>query len=72
KEIISLVYYHSDSIKDNLFDRTCHHHEQQLLPEEATKILQKNEASIDLEAHCSVKYYEANHLGANNPPGMLM
>ncbi|CAF1589605.1 unnamed protein product [Rotaria magnacalcarata] len=68
QEIISLVYYHSDSIKDNLFDRTCHHHEQQLLPEEATKILQKNEASIDLEANCSVKYYEANHLGANNPP----
>ncbi|CAF3615851.1 unnamed protein product [Rotaria socialis] len=67
KEIISLVYYHSDSIEDNLFDRTFRHHEQKLLPEEATKILQKNEASIDLEVYCSVKYYEANHLGANNP-----
>ncbi|CAM2717281.1 unnamed protein product [Rotaria socialis] len=67
KEIISLVYYHSDSIEDNLFDRTFRHHEQKLLPEEATKILQKNEASIDLEVNCSVKYYEANHLGANNP-----
>jgi len=67
--IISLTYYHSDSIGDDLPDET-NYEEQRLSSHEATKILRTHEASIDLEANCPVKYFEVNYLGANNPPGM--
>jgi hypothetical protein len=69
KQIISLAYYHSDSIEENLHDDTVYE-EQRLSSQEATKILRTHEASVDLEANCPVKYYEVNYLGANNPPGM--
>ena len=69
KRIISLAYYHSDSIEDNLPEEP-EYEEQRLSSQEATKILRTHEASIDLEENCSVKYYEVNYLGANNPPGM--
>ncbi|CAF0769500.1 unnamed protein product [Rotaria sp. Silwood1] len=58
--------YHNDSIEGNLFDETVEE-EQRLSSQEATKILQTHEASIDLEANCPVNYYEVNYLGANNP-----
>ncbi|CAF3450539.1 unnamed protein product [Rotaria sp. Silwood1] len=63
--------YHNDSIEGNLFDETVEE-EQRLSSQEATKILQTHEASIDLEANCPVNYYEVNYLGANNPSGMLI
>jgi hypothetical protein len=69
KRLITLAYYHSDSIEDNSPEDNVHE-EQRLSSNEATKILRTHEASIDLEANCPVKYYEVNYLGANNPPGM--
>jgi serine/threonine protein phosphatase PrpC len=68
KRIISISYYHSDSIDGNLPDEIPFE-EQRLSSQEATGILRTHEASIDLEANCPVKYYEVNYLGANNPPG---
>jgi pyruvate dehydrogenase phosphatase len=38
-----------------------------LSPSEATRMLRKNESTIDLESKCLIKFYEVNHLGANNP-----
>ncbi len=69
KRIVSITYYHSDSIEGNLVDEPIQE-EQRLSSHEATKILRTHEASIDLEGNCPVKYYEVNYLGANNPPGM--
>jgi hypothetical protein len=71
KRIISISYYHSDSIDGNLPDETSFD-EQRLSSQEASGILRAHEASIDLEANCPVKYYEVNYLGANNPPGMCL
>ena len=39
-----------------------------LSPAEASKILRANEATVDLESKCPIKYYDVNFLGANNPP----
>ena len=39
-----------------------------LSPAEASKILRTNEATVDLESKCPIKYYDVNFLGANNPP----
>jgi hypothetical protein len=39
-----------------------------LSPAEASKILRTNESTVDLEAKSSIKYYDINYLGANNPP----
>jgi hypothetical protein len=39
-----------------------------LSPAEATKILRAHEATVDLEEKCSIKYYDVNYLGSNNPP----
>lgn len=69
--IISVINYHSDSIEDNAFVRTAHY-DKQISFEEATRILQTHEVSIDLDGNSPVKYYEANHLAANNPTGMLI
>jgi hypothetical protein len=69
KRIISVSYYHSDSIEGNIPEEPSFN-EQRLSSQEATGILRTHEASIDLEANCPVKYYEVNYLGANNPPGM--
>ena len=38
-----------------------------LSPAEATRILRTNESTVDLESKCSIKYYDVNYLGANNP-----
>lgn len=38
-----------------------------LSPAEATKILRTNEATVDIQSRCSIKYYDANYLGSNNP-----
>lgn len=50
-------FYSSVSSKSNIL----------LSPAEATRILRKNESTIDLESKCPIKYYEVNYLGANNP-----
>ena len=39
-----------------------------LSPTEASTILRANESTVDLEARCSIKYYDVNYLGANSPP----
>lgn len=39
-----------------------------LSPAEATRILRTNESTVDIEAKSSIKYYDNNYLGANNPP----
>lgn len=38
-----------------------------LSPAEATKILRTNESTVDIQSKCSIKYYDVNYLGANNP-----
>lgn len=38
-----------------------------LSPAEATRILRSNEATVDIQSRCSIKYYDANYLGSNNP-----
>jgi hypothetical protein len=38
-----------------------------LSPAEATRILRTNESTVDIESKCSIKYYDVNYLGANNP-----
>ncbi|RNA31001.1 pyruvate dehydrogenase [acetyl-transferring]-phosphatase mitochondrial [Brachionus plicatilis] len=38
-----------------------------LSPAEATKILRTNESTVDIQSKCSIKYYDANYLGANSP-----
>jgi pyruvate dehydrogenase phosphatase len=50
-------FYSSISSKSNIL----------LSPAEASRILRKNESTIDLESKCPIKYYEVNYLGANNP-----
>ncbi|CAF0949056.1 unnamed protein product [Adineta ricciae] len=65
--IVSIGWYHSDSIEENLPEEQAYE-EQRLSSHEATKILRTHEASVTLEASCPVKYYQVNYLGANNPP----
>ena len=71
QRLISVAYYHSDSIGGNIPEERSVE-EQRLSSQEATGILRTHEASIDLEANCPAKYYEVNYLGANNPPGMCL
>lgn len=68
-QIIPVACYHTDSIEAPVFDELVVP-EAKLSPEETTKILQKNEASVNFEQNGPMRYYEINYLGANNPTGM--
>ena len=39
-----------------------------LSPAEASRILRTNESTVDIESKSSIKYYDVNYLGSNNPP----
>ena len=39
-----------------------------LSPAEATQTLRTNEATVDVESTCAIKYYDVNYLGSNMPP----